>query len=95
MMSGSCEDKRIAITGMGVVSPIGQGIETYWANLVQGISGITPIEHFATHDLRVARGGEIKQLLRCSADERPLPASRASGRGRAGTCAMARASVAA
>jgi 3-oxoacyl-[acyl-carrier-protein] synthase II len=56
-------DHRIAITGMGVISPIGQGVEAYWAGLVQGQSGISQIERFATHDLRVSRGGEIKTLL--------------------------------
>lgn len=78
MRSGGREENPIAITGMGVVSPIGQGIEAYWASLVHGRSGITPIEHFATHDLRVARGGEIKQLAPLWTEERPWPASRAA-----------------
>ena len=30
-------DDQIAITGMGVVSPIGQGIEAFWAGLVNGV----------------------------------------------------------
>lgn len=68
----------VAITGMGVVSPIGQGVTAYWSSLVDGVSGITPIEHFATHDMRVAQGGEIKQLLTPPPDGRPLPACRAS-----------------
>jgi 3-oxoacyl-[acyl-carrier-protein] synthase II len=69
---------RIAITGMGVVSPIGQGIEAYWSALVRGVSGITPVERFPTHGMRVGRGGEVKQLLGTLEDDRPLPACRAS-----------------
>src|SRR5215813_13373973 len=69
---------RIAITGMGVVSPIGQGVEAFWSGLINGVSGITPIERFPTHDLRVGRGGEVKQLQDTQGLERPLPACRAS-----------------
>lgn len=81
MMSGTPHqplDDRIAITGMGVLSPIGQGIEAFWAGLINGVSGITTIERFPTHDLRVRRGGEVKQLHSTPGLERPLPACRAS-----------------
>jgi 3-oxoacyl-[acyl-carrier-protein] synthase II len=63
---------------MGVLSPIGQGIEAFWAGLIHGVSGITTIERFPTHDLRVRRGGEIKQFQDTPELERPLPACRAS-----------------
>lgn len=53
---------RIAITGMGVVSPIGQGLETYWSNLLNGRCGISLIERFSTQGMRVTSGGEIKTL---------------------------------
>lgn len=68
-------DDRIAITGMGVVSPLGHGVEAYGSGLFAGVSGITVIGRFPTDDMRVQRGGEIKQLrpLDC-----PLPACRAS-----------------
>src|SRR5262249_157798 len=69
---------RIAITGMGVVSPIGQGVEAFWAGLINGVSGITTIECFPTHDFRVRRGGEIKQLVSLLVGEQSLPACRAS-----------------
>src|SRR5262249_37159614 len=81
MLSGTQlqpRDDRIAITGMGVVSPIGQGVEAFWSGLVNGVSGITLIERFPTSDLRVRRGGEIKQLCGTPGLERPLPACRAS-----------------
>lgn len=81
MSSGTLHPPRhdpVAITGLGVVSPIAQGITAYWSSLVNGVSGITPIERFATHDMRVGQGGEIKQLITPLANERPLPACRAS-----------------
>jgi 3-oxoacyl-[acyl-carrier-protein] synthase II len=81
MMSGTPRqpsDDRIAITGMGVLSPIGAGVEAFWSGLINGVSGITTIERFPTHDLRVRRGGEVRQLRGMPGLERPLPACRAS-----------------
>ena len=81
MMSGTRPqppDDLIAITGMGVLSPIGQGVEAFWSSLLNGVSGITSIERFPTHDLRVRRGGEVKQAPGTIGLERPLPACRAS-----------------
>jgi 3-oxoacyl-[acyl-carrier-protein] synthase II len=51
---------RVVITGLGVVSPSGIGIETLWQNLVNGVSGIGPITRFdaSKHDCRIA--GEVK-----------------------------------
>ncbi len=56
--------ERIAIVAAGVVTPIGQGLESFWSALLTGASGITPIERFPVDDLRVGRGGEIKKLSR-------------------------------
>jgi 3-oxoacyl-[acyl-carrier-protein] synthase II len=56
--------EAIAITGAGVVTAIGQDVETFWAGLVTGMSGIGEIERFPVADLRVTRGGEIKKLAR-------------------------------
>ena len=38
--------KRVVVTGMGVVSPVGSGIEKFWKSLVEGKSGIRPITQF-------------------------------------------------
>jgi 3-oxoacyl-[acyl-carrier-protein] synthase II len=43
---------RIAITGMGLVSPLGLDVETYWKNLLKGISGVSFISEFPTDKLR-------------------------------------------
>ena len=36
--------RRVVITGLGVVSPIGTGVKTFWDNLIQGVSGIDRIK---------------------------------------------------
>ena len=70
---------RIAITGMGVVSPIGQDVETYWSSLVNGQCGISLIERFSTEGMRVKSGGEIKTLRDLTGTfVHPLPSCRAS-----------------
>lgn len=39
-------DRRVAITGMGVISPIGTGLKVFWDNLISGKSGIRKIDRF-------------------------------------------------
>jgi 3-oxoacyl-[acyl-carrier-protein] synthase II len=50
--------RRVVITGMGVISPVGLDVPTAWDNLVNGRSGIAPITLFPTQDLRVKIAGE-------------------------------------
>lgn len=52
--------RRVVVTGLGVVAPNGIGTETFWENLVKGISGIDRITRFDAngHDSKIA--GEIK-----------------------------------
>jgi 3-oxoacyl-[acyl-carrier-protein] synthase II len=70
---------RIAITGMGVVSPLGQGVEAFWSGLVHGKCGISSIERFSTEGMRVKNGGEIKTLNEPpQTHDHPLPRCRAS-----------------
>lgn len=57
------QPEPIAISGAGVVSPIGQDLDAFWAGLVTGVSGISQIERFPVADLRVGRGGEVKKLV--------------------------------
>ncbi len=37
------EDQRIVVTGMGLLTPLGIGIDSFWAGLVEGRSGVGPI----------------------------------------------------
>lgn len=68
----------IVVTGAGVVSPIGQDLDAFWAGLVTGVSGVTEIERFPVADLRVTRGGEVKKLGRLPESGPRLPTCRAS-----------------
>ena len=43
--------KRVVITGMGIVSPVGTGVEYAWKNVVAGKSGVRKITEFKVDDL--------------------------------------------
>jgi 3-oxoacyl-(acyl-carrier-protein) synthase len=45
-----------------VATPIGLDLDAFWSSLLAGADGLSAIERFATADLRVGRGGEIKKL---------------------------------
>ena len=53
---------RVMITGLGVVSPVGIGVDSFWKSLVNGISGIRRITHFdpTHHDCQIA--AEVKDF---------------------------------
>ena len=52
--------RRVAITGMGVVSPIGIGLQTFWQSIKEGVCGIAPITRFDASTLPCRIAGEIK-----------------------------------
>jgi 3-oxoacyl-[acyl-carrier-protein] synthase II len=52
------EDRRIVVTGMGVISPVGLDVPTMWQNIVAGKSGIGPITLFDASELEVQIAGE-------------------------------------
>jgi 3-oxoacyl-[acyl-carrier-protein] synthase II len=54
--------KRIVITGMGVVCPLGHDVPTTWEALVAGRSGVGPITCFDTSDLDVKIAAEVKDF---------------------------------
>jgi len=56
-------ERRVVITGMGAVTPIGNDTTTYWNNLVNGVCGIDVISSFPTDDLPVKIGGEVKNFI--------------------------------
>ena len=51
--------RRVAVTGMGVVTPVGVGCDAMWASLVAGVSGIAPITAFDTSAYTVTFAGCI------------------------------------
>jgi len=54
--------KRVVITGVGVITPLGNDIESTWTKLVNGISGIEPISKFDTEKFSVKVAGEVKDF---------------------------------
>jgi 3-oxoacyl-[acyl-carrier-protein] synthase II len=54
--------RRVVITGLGIVSPVGNDIATAWANILAGRSGIAPIDRFDTASFPTHFGGEIRNL---------------------------------
>lgn len=55
-------DKRVVITGLGVISSIGIGWREFWDNLIKGKSGISPVTSFDTSNHFTHNGGEIKNF---------------------------------
>jgi 3-oxoacyl-[acyl-carrier-protein] synthase II len=53
-------NRRVVITGMGALTPVGNDLETFWTSLKNGVSGIRTIESFdtSTYDCRI--GGEVR-----------------------------------
>jgi 3-oxoacyl-[acyl-carrier-protein] synthase II len=55
-------DRRIVVTGLGTLAPNGSTTADYWDALINGRTGIGPIERFDTSDYRVRIGGEVKDF---------------------------------
>lgn len=55
--------RRVVVTGLSALSPLGNDLQTSWENLIAGVSGIAPITHFdaAAFDSRIA--GEVKNFV--------------------------------
>jgi len=53
---------RVVVTGLGVVSPLGNDIDTFWRRLVAGESGVGPITRFDTSDYKVHIAAEVKDF---------------------------------
>ena len=55
-------NRRVVITGTGVISPVGNDLNTYWNNLLEGVCGIDYIQSVPTDDLPVKIAGEVKDF---------------------------------
>lgn len=55
-------NKRVVVTGTGVITPVGNDIHTYWKNLLDGVCGIDFIKSIPTDDLPVKIAGEVKDF---------------------------------
>lgn len=61
-MQNSNQKKRVAITGLGIVSPLGNDVESTWKNLLQGRSGVGPISHFDASGFPTTIAAEVKSF---------------------------------
>lgn len=55
-------ERRVVITGMGVISPVGNNLDTFWDNLKNGVCGIDFIKRIPTDDFPVKIAGEVKDF---------------------------------
>jgi 3-oxoacyl-[acyl-carrier-protein] synthase II len=53
--------RRVVVTGLGMVSPLGTGVETTWSNMLAGKSGAGPITRFDASDLPTRIAFEVKE----------------------------------
>lgn len=53
---------RVVITGVGIVSPIGNDVATFWDNMKAGHSGIAKIESFDSSETNVSVAAEVKDF---------------------------------
>lgn len=58
----SMSKKRVVVTGLGVISPVGSGKEKFWENLIAGNSGIGPITKFDASEMPTRIAGEVKDF---------------------------------
>lgn len=54
--------RRVVVTGMGIVSPVGNQIEDAWKNILNGVSGVRPVETFDVSTYPVRFAGEVKDF---------------------------------
>ena len=82
-MSDSAEDRfgrpLVAVTGVGLVTPLGFGVAESWAGLLAGRSGIRRITRFPTDHLKTTIAGTVDLPEDLAAGE-PLPTSARAGR---------------
>ncbi len=56
-------ERRVVITGMGVITPLGNDLNIFWQNLLAGKSGIAPVTRFDTTNFDSKIGGEVKDFV--------------------------------
>ena len=54
--------RRVVITGLGIVCPVGNNVSDAWKNIINGVSGIAPIDNIDTELQAVKFGGAVKDF---------------------------------
>jgi len=62
LVSRTIELRRVVVTGMGIVGPLGNDVATSWQALIKGVSGVSPIERFDVSDLPVKFAAQVKDF---------------------------------
>ena len=60
MTTSHSNGRRVAVTGMGFITPIGNDLETVWSNMVEGVSGVGRITRFDTTSFDTKIAAEVK-----------------------------------
>ena len=55
--------RRVVVTGLGAVTPIGNNVKDFWAGIREGKVGIGPITKFDTTDYKVKIAAEVKDFM--------------------------------
>ena len=61
-MDGAVPVRRVVVTGMGFVTPLGNDVETVWSNLVEGRSGVGGITYFDTKEFPTRIAAQVKDF---------------------------------
>jgi 3-oxoacyl-[acyl-carrier-protein] synthase II len=56
------ELKRVVVTGLGAITPLGNSVDQYWENLINGVSGAAPITRFDTTNFKTKFACEVKDF---------------------------------
>ena len=54
--------RRVVVTGMGAITPLGNDVQSFWEGRVVGKSGVGPITKFETTDYKVKLAAEVKDF---------------------------------
>ena len=56
-------NRRVVVTGIGALTPIGNNLQDYWGNLIKGVSGAGPITHFNAENFKTQFACEVKDFV--------------------------------
>ena len=56
------KSRRVVVTGIGALTPIGNNLQEYWDGLIKGVSGATPITHFNAEEFKTRFACEVKNF---------------------------------
>ncbi|MEL7571220.1 MAG: beta-ketoacyl synthase N-terminal-like domain-containing protein, partial [Eubacteriaceae bacterium] len=54
--------RRVVVTGMGALTPVGNDVDTFWNNIISGVCGIGRITRFDTSEYKVKIAAEVKDF---------------------------------